>query len=126
MTHACSGAMGLHMSKTCSECFHLNGDGWVCLMDVHARISCCIHPAWSTVSYPTLCVTLDGCVSRWLAARNHDIDEAEASLRQHALWRYSYVPNGRISEVLPLMPMVVFEDARVGRRVGLASSSTCS
>jgi hypothetical protein len=27
------------------------------------------------------------------------VDEAEAALREHALWRYSYVPNGRISEV---------------------------
>lgn len=40
----------------------------------------------------------DACLLRWLAARDRDVDEAEHSLREHARWRYSYIPNGRISE----------------------------
>ena len=42
---------------------------------------------------------LDLVVTRWLAARGHDVNDAEAGLRRHAAWRAEYTPDGRISEV---------------------------
>jgi hypothetical protein len=84
--------------------------GWVRLAGVHDHADLIYKQPGQLHCFVIQCVMLDGCIGRWLAARDHDVDLAEASLRQHALWRYKYVPNGRISEVHTNIHMVVCDD----------------
>lgn len=41
----------------------------------------------------------EGLVCRWLKAKCNDAKVAEEAIRAHSLWRETYVPGGRISEV---------------------------
>lgn len=41
----------------------------------------------------------DHMMNRWLRAENFNVDKAEARLREHAVWRETEFPEGRVLEV---------------------------